>query len=505
MDEYDDFDMNVEEFRELGYSVIDRITKYYSSIRERPVFQKKSAESVANEFDEPLPVLGCEPNELLKEWDEKILPNTTHLGSPRYFGFVNGSGTMIGTLAETLAASVNMNTGAWKASPAGTEIERKTISWLNQLVGYPETGGGLITSGGTMADISAVLTAFRIKADFDSTQDGLQGERDSGKYLIYMSDHEGHVAIERAADMLNLGRSCIRRVPDNGDFRMDVDKLKDMILEDIWNGHHPFCVVAQAGSINVGVIDPLDEIADICEEHDLWFHVDGACGAIGSILPELEEDFRGLYRADSITLDPHKWMCIQYECGCLLVKDQEKLRRTFSMSAPYLRGTMPTEYTGMNYLEYSPQMSRGFKALKLWMTLKHFGVKGYQQLLRQNIRCASYMHELVTQAGDFRAFHEPKIYMYCFQYMPEDIQNELLSGSSKEIEEYLGELNQRIADEIQIEGSAFIMTSRLRGKTVLRLSICSHRTQLSDMELVFQKLRSLGKEIDKNYREVSLA
>jgi aromatic-L-amino-acid decarboxylase len=492
-------DLSPDEFRELGYRVIDMIADYYSSLDDQPVFPARRSDEVAEVFAESLPQEGQEPRAILDEWTDKVLPNTTHVGSPRYFGFVMGSGTVMATLAEALAASVNMNTGGWKAAPAATEIERQTIAWIAEMVGYPTSCGGLFTSGGTMANFTALLTALRNSAPYDTTEDGLQSNARSGRFLIYMADHEGHVSITRVADMLNLGRKAVRLVPSRDDFTMDTASLNDMIKDDKAQGNIPFCVVAQVGSINAGTVDALEEIADICAEHGIWLHADGANGAFGRILPEKESLYSGLERADSVTLDPHKWLFIPYECGCVLVRDPEKLRRTFSMSAPYLRGTLPTEYTGLNYFEYGPQMSRGFRALKVWMTLKHYGVDGYRALLSQNVRCADRIAERVRASDDFENLHEPQLFIYAFRYAPpshrptEQDTDETVQAK----EAYLDRMNQQIADAIQASGFAFIMTSQVQGRTVLRMSICSHRTTLADIDAVFDRLSKIGAALAK--------
>ena len=318
-----------------------------------------------------------------------------------------------------------------------------------------------------------------------------------------MADHEGHISIERAADLLNLGRRAVRRVSSRKDFTIDPQALESMIRADRARGDHPFCVVAQVGSINTGAIDPLEEIADICERYELWFHADGACGAVGAMLPEKKEMYKGLDRADSVTLDPHKWLFIPYECGCLLVREPEKLRRAFSLSAPYLRGTLPTEYTGLDYFEYGPEMSRGFRALKVWMTLRHYGVEGYRKLLRQGIRCAEHLDERVQASDEFERLHEPNLYIYSFRYAPLE-DRELAQRSErdrKRVDAKLDRLNQRIADEIQTRGIAFIMTTRIRERTVLRMSICSHRTTLAHIDAVFDALTQIGREISKEEEE----
>jgi glutamate/tyrosine decarboxylase-like PLP-dependent enzyme len=492
-----DPDLEPEEYRRLGYQAVDMMVDYFDSIRDRRVFPGKSSQEVARVFQEPLPQSGAAADEILEEWATQVLPNATHLGSPRYFGYVNGSGTMIATLAEALASAVNMNPGGWKASPAATEMERRTIAWIAELIGYPVGCGGLLTSGGTMANFTGIMTGLRNTAPYETTSDGLQSQDRRGRHLIYMADHEGHVSIERVADLLNLGRNAVRRVPSREDFTMDPEALAAMIEADRARGDLPFCVVAQVGSINTGAIDPLEDIADICETSGLWFHADGACGAVGAILPEKEKLYIALDRADSVTLDPHKWLFIPYECGCILVRDPEKLRRAFSMSAPYLRGTLPTAYTGLDYFEYGPQMSRGFRALKVWMTLKHYGVEGYRKLLSQGIRCAERLDERVRASNDFEQLHEPNLYIYSFRYAP--IVDRKAAQRSKldqdRVDARLDRLNQRIADEIQARGIAFIMTTKIHQRTVLRMSICSHRTTLDDIDAVFDALTRIGREL----------
>lgn len=496
---FESLDMDEESFRKLGYEVINAIANYYSTIRERRIISESSSKEIELVFKENLPQIGQDPEAILKEWKERVLPHAAHLGSPRYFGFVNGSGTMMSVFADALASSVNMNLGGWKAGPAATEIERRCIAWIAELIDYPANCGGLFVGGGMIANFSALLTALRNTANYDTTAEGLQSDQRKGKYTLYMSDHEGHISIVKAADMMNLGRNSIRRVPSNEDLTMDAAALEEMIDEDIEAGNIPFCVVAQVGSINVGVIDPLEEIARICSQRGIWFHADGACGAFGAMLPEIKHLYKGLEKADSVTLDPHKWLYIAYECGCLLVKDQEKLRRTFSIAAPYLQGTLPTDYKGMDYFEYGPQMSRGFNALKVWMSMKHYGKKGYQKLLRQNILCAQHLDKLVRSSTDFVPIHHPALFIYSFRFFPSGLKEQ---ADHTEVSSYLDKLNQKIADEIMATGFAFIMTSKVRGHIVIRLSICSHRTTLQDIEQVFEELQQIGKRL---YNEEKLS
>jgi glutamate/tyrosine decarboxylase-like PLP-dependent enzyme len=497
-----DVEMSPAEFRELGHRAIDEIARFLESVDELPVFPGRTPEEVERIFDERLPETGQEPGDVLDAWAERILPAASHNTSPRYFGFVMGSGTAMGILAEALAAAVNMNVGGWKPAPSATEIERRTIRWIAEMIGYDPGCGGLFTSGGTMANVTAVLTGLRAKAGYDTKARGLQAEDRPGRHTLYMADHEGHSSVRRVAEMLGLGHEAVRPVPSRDDFTMDVDALERLLDEDAAAGDLPFCVVGQVGSINVGAVDPLDDIARVCEERDLWFHADGACGAVGAILPEKRDLYRGLERADSVTLDPHKWLYVPYECGCLLVRDPESMARAFAMDADYLEGTLPTRYEGLDYYELGPQMSRGFRALKVWMTLKHFGVEGYRRLLRRNVACTEHLDDLVRSAPDFEALHEPILYLYSFRYAPADLPppSGREAAGRAPVDAYLDTLNQRMADEIRESGEAFVMTTGVRGRTVLRLSICSHRTTRDDIDFVFGRLREIGERLDRAHR-----
>jgi aromatic-L-amino-acid/L-tryptophan decarboxylase len=480
-------ELSPEQFRRLGYRVIDMMSDYYASIDARPVFPPVTASEAHAIFSADRLSAGGETAEgIIEDWQRRVLPNLSTLGSPRHFAYVQGSGTMIGALAEALAASVNTNAGAWKAGPAATEIERLTLRWLAELFGYPADCGGVFVSGGTMANFAAVLTALRNIAGYDTTAQGLQSAERRGRFLLYVSDHEGHCSVSRVADMLNLGRNAVRRVPSRADFTLDPAALRVLLDKDIARGHRPFCLIAQVGSVNVGTIDPIAKLTDLCAEYGLWVHGDGACGAPAAMLPELRDRFRALERLDSLSFDPHKWLAVPYDAGCLLVRDSEKLRRTFSLSAPYLRGILPSDHEGLDFLEYGPEISRSFRALKIWMTLRHQGVEGLRANLRAGIRHARRAHELATAHPDFEVLHEPLLYLYCFRYRPQD----LAAGGH---DNYLDRLNQRIADQMQRSGLASVMTTRLRGRTVLRLSICSHRTTERDIDNVFDTLAMLGR------------
>ncbi|WP_137286554.1 pyridoxal phosphate-dependent decarboxylase family protein [Halorussus salinisoli] len=496
-------ELDSDEFRELGYRTVDLIADYYETIEGRPVYVQASPEDVVAAFEEPLPEEGEDPEAILDAVEERVVPYATHNPSPRYFGFVMGSGTPLAPLADAIAATVNMNTGGWHPAPSGTEVERRCVRWLAEAIGYPTDTGGLLTSGGTMANFTALMSGLRDRTGYETTGAGLQGD-DRPRYTLYVADHEGHSSVVRVADMLNLGRDAVQRVPSNEDFTMDVDALERMLEADEDEGDQPFCVVGQAGSINVSAIDPLDRIADVCAERDLWFHVDGACGAVGAMVPEFESRYAGMEQADSVTLDPHKWLFVPYECGAVLVRDRDVLAKTFSMHASYLRGSVAETPEEFDYYEFGPQISRGFRALKLWASLKHYGLEGYRELLRKSVDCAVHLDGLVRSHDDFVAVQEPNLFIYSFRYVPTDIGETLAAPPAVPLErvhEYLDELNQAITDEVVQSGLAFLTTTTIRQRRALRTSICSHRTTEEDIETVFDALAETGARLDEEWRE----
>ncbi|MBA2292972.1 MAG: aspartate aminotransferase family protein [Gemmatimonadales bacterium] len=479
-------DLPAESFRALGHEAIDLITQFFADINEVAPFPARTPADVRALFDLRLPTAGEDPHTILADWSTKILPNSSVLGSPRWFGFVNGSGNQIGAIADALASALNANLGGWKASPAATEIERRTIAWLSEMIGYAPDAGGLFLSGGTMANMAALRTALRSKATWDLAAEGLQASG-ARRMTIYMADHETHVSFQGAVDFLGLGQQALRKVPSNADFTIDVAALEAMLDADIAAGMTPFCIVGHGGSINVGAFDDFDALADVAARRNLWFHVDGACGALGAILPELAAHFRGMDRADSVSFDAHKWLGTPYEAACLLVRNPDSLQQAFVTHATYLLSSTPSEYTGFNYFDYGPQLSRGWRALKVWMSLRQYGVDGYQAIFRRTIACAKHLHALVVASDEFEVVQpEPELYIYSFRYAPAALRHD---------DAALDLLNQRIADEITTRQVAFVMTTRIRGRVTQRLSICSHRTRIKDIDETFEAMRGIGEEL----------
>jgi glutamate/tyrosine decarboxylase-like PLP-dependent enzyme len=483
-------DIDLGEFRRIGREVIDAIADYHTGLSQRRVLPNVTPEEVAARFVDELSEEGESAGALLTDWRERVVPMLTAIGSPRHFAYVNGSGAMNGILAEALAACTNTNAGAWKLGPAATEIERQCVRWIADFIGYPTDTGGIMVSGGTMANYTALLTALRHVAAYDSTANGLQDAARSGRFLIYMADHEGHVSITRVADMLNLGRNAVRLVPSLPDFTMDIRELDQMLAADRARGDLPFCVVAQLGSVNVGAVDPLGALADVCAKHGVWLHGDGACGLLAAGVPETRTRFAGLERADSLSFDAHKFLGVPNDCGIVLVRHSERLRRTFSIAAPYLRDSFESQDVALDYLEYGPQMSRAFRALKVWMVLRFFGAQGLRELFSKNLGLTRHLHHLVREHPDFQVLHEPILYLYSFRYVPNSLAER---QEEPEVQTQLDRLNQEIVEAIQRSGLALVMTTRIRGRVAIRMSLCSHRTLEEDIDVTFEAIARWGR------------
>lgn len=480
----------LDEFRRAGTLAIDAIADYHATLDRRSVLPPVTPAGVAALFRDDLPEAGVPADELVVDWQRRVLPLLTAVGSPRHFAYVNGCGSLVGALADALAGVAATNAGAWRLGPAAFEIERQTIRWIARFVGYPESTGGLLVSGGTMANFTALTAALRHVAPYDSTPHGLQDDRRHGRFLVYLSDHEGHVSVTRAADLMNLGRDAVRRVPSHDDYTIDPAALDRMLADDRRRGDSPFAVVAQLGSVNVGAVDPLDELADVCARHGVWLHGDGACGLWLAGLPETRELFRGLARLDSVSVDAHKLLGVPCDCGVVMVRDGALLRRAFSLTAPYLGGDEVAAGDGLDYLEQGPQMSRGFRALKVWMTLRHFGAAGLRRQLAHQVSLARHLHRLVADHPDFEVLHEPRLFLYCFRFLPHALAERRGEAVA---EARIDRLNQEIAELLQRSGLALVMTTRLGGRLALRFSICSHRTRATDIDRTFDAVARLGR------------
>src|SRR5580698_7150962 len=484
-------EIDPEQFRSLGHELIDRIAGLLESLPTRPVTQGESPLEIrtALDADRGLPSTGTAPAQLLRRAADLLFDHSLLNGHPRFWGYITSSAAPIGALGELLAAAVNPNVGAWPLSPMASEIEAQTIRWIAAMLGYPEDCGGLFVSGGNMANIVGFLAARRAGVAHDVRAKGLDGVR----LRVYCSK-ETHTWVQKAADISGMGTDAIRWIAVNDRMQIDLSALRHQIEEDLASGDRPFLVVGSAGTASTGAVDPLSELAVICREFNLWFHVDGAYGAMAAILPEAPEEFAGLSEADSIAIDPHKWLYAPLEAGCALVRNREKLRDAFSYHPAYYH----FETEAINYYDLGPQNSRGFRALKVWLALQQAGRDGYVQTISEDIRLAGELSRQIAQTKELEALTQ-SLSITTFRFVPSD-----LTAGDEQVENYLDQLNNELLTRLQSSGEAYISNAVVRGRFALRVCIVNFRTTQADIEALPPLIVRIGEITDGELRSAGL-
>ncbi len=478
-------------FRLLGHELVDRIAGLLESMPNRPVTRGESPLDVrkALDADRGLPDGGADPAQLLNRAADLLFDHSLFNGHPRFWGYITSSAAPIGALGELLAAAVNPNVGAWPLSPMASEIEAQTIRWIAEMLRYPEDCGGLFVSGGNMANIVGFLAARKANAGHDVRAKGLRG----APLRVYCSK-ETHTWIQKATDISGMGTDAIRWVGVNERMQIDLSALRHQIEDDLADGDRPFLVVGSAGTVSTGAVDSLSELAAICREFGLWFHVDGAYGAMAAILPDAPPELAGISEADSIAMDPHKWLYAPLEAGCALVRDREKLRDAFSYHPPYYH----FETEAINYYDLGPQNSRGFRALKVWLALQQAGRDGYVQTISEDIRLAGELFQQIAKTPELEAFTQ-SLSITTFRFVPRD-----LARGGEEVETYLDQLNTELLTRLQNSGEAYLSNAIVRGKFALRACIVNFRTTQADIEALPPLIIRMGEETDSELRPKTL-
>jgi aromatic-L-amino-acid decarboxylase len=472
-----------EAMRALGHRMVDDMMDYMQSIEERPAWQHMP-DSVKDCLNQALPVDPQPVQEVYQDFVNHVLPYPAGNTHPRFWGWVLGTGTPFGALAELLAASMNTNTGGLDHHSANY-VEKQVMKWLKEMLGYPSTASGLLTSGCSAANLVGLAVARNAMAGYDLRKDGVCAA--SGKMMLYASS-EAHSSIQKAVELLGLGSDALRIVPVNESFQIDVDALRGAVAADRQAGHSPFCVVGAAGTTNTGSIDDLDVLADFCQQEALWLHVDGAFGAWAALAPDSRHLVAGMERADSLALDLHKWMYMPYEIGCVLVQRPDVHRATFSLTPAYLvHGEGGRGLTGGDlpwFSDYGFQLSRGFRALKAWMSLKEHGSRKYGRLIQQNIDQARYLAELMTAAPELELAAPVTLNVVCFRFVKAGLDDAALDA-----------LNQNILVELQEQGIAVPSGTTIRGQYVLRVAHTNHRSRREDFDLLVREVIRIGEEL----------
>ena len=468
------FGMDIEEFRRAAHQAVDLAADYLNGIELRPVFRPMSAQERESLLSRPLPQKPVSSDAVLAAIRRHVLPHPMGNGHPRFFGWVNSPPAPVGVIAEFLASAINPSCAG--GDHAGVYLERCTVRWLMELPGFPVTESmGLLVSGGSAASLTC-LTAARHKAARDRgwgiRREGLAGHP---QMVLYVSE-EGHSCLRKSAELLGLGERGVRVIPVDREFRMDPEALEKALRQDRAAGRIPFCVVASAGTVNTGAIDPIERLAELCKRENLWLHVDGAYGALGILDPEVQDQFRGLERCDSLALDPHKWLSVPLECGCALLRDGNLLRDTFSLVPSYLRTEEGKGFGGLPwYSEYGFQQSRGFRALKLFSTLLYAGREGIADQIRRHNRLARYLAERIKQQPELELLANPVLSVVNFRCVPQAIRGR---------EDALNDLNKRVMEFLQSDGKVFLSSTQLRGRFSLRACILHYATREEDLDFL---------------------
>jgi len=468
-----------EAMRALGHRMVDDMLTYLQTVRDRPVWQR-TPDRVKESLKQPLPAKPEGAEAAYRDFVEDILPYPLGNIHPRFWGWVMGGGTPLGVLAEMLAATMNPNLGG--GDHVANRVELQVLDWCKEMIGFPAGASGLLVSGGSMANFVGLTVARNTMAGFDIRHQGLPA---APRRLVAYGSVEMHSSIEKAVELLGLGRDALRMIPVDERFRIDLAALKKAIASDRASGCLPFCVIGNAGTVNTGAIDPLDELADLAREEKLWFHVDGAFGALAAVSPELRPRVKGQERADSIAFDLHKWMYMPFEAGCVLVRDPEAHRRAFSLTPEYLthyeRGAAGGEHW---FNEYGLQLTRGFRALKAWLSIKEHGIDKYGRVIQQNVDQCQYLTGLIQASPDLELLAPTSLNIVCFRFKRPHTEDTALNR-----------LNEQIMMELHEQGIAVPTYTTLGGKFALRVAHTNHRTRREDFDLLVREVIRLGREL----------
>jgi len=467
-------DPSADEIRDWGNSVIQLMSDYLSNLRDRGVYRHMFSRRIRDRLDATLPIKGTDFDGLLRVFSEDIIPFSRQNAHPRMFGYVQSPGTPIAAFADLLASTLNANLTVWRSAPAPVEVERLTIDWIRQILGFNAEAGGLFVSGGSMANLAALAAARQTK------------DHSSGRLRIYASS-ETHFSIAKAAALLGIGRENVCHVAVDERFRIRTDDLVAKITADLEAGYVPLCVVANAGTVNTGAVDPLAKIREVADRFQLWMHVDGSYGALAILAKSARELFAGMEQADSVALDPHKWLYLPVDVGCVIYRTPEIARAAFAHEAEYTRIIGEEADEAFAFWDYGPELSRRFRALKVWMLLKGVGVGALGEAIENNLACARHLESMVRASDDFEMAAPVELSIFCFRHMPAQLRNE----SPQVIDAF----NERLLVALQRDGSSYLSNATLGGRFALRGCVLNYRTTLRDMEILLDDLRRVAKSL----------
>jgi aromatic-L-amino-acid decarboxylase len=455
----------------LGHAALAWALKYFDEQSALPIYPTTNPKDLTARLSSALPLDPQNASAVMADF-EQIAANGRHNGHPRMFGYVQSAGSFAGVIGDLLASTLNQNVTSWRSAPAATTIEHQVIDWLKEMVGFDPAGSGVLLSGGSFANFAGLAAALRASTDVDINRKGVAAL--PGTPRIYAS-RMTHMSIAKGASLLGIGKDAIVAIPVDGAYQMDPDALARQIAADRDRGHHAICVVATAGDVNTGAIDPLDAIADVCQANKLWLHVDGSYGALAAQSPHLSGAMSAIRRADSLSLDPHKWLYAPLDVGCLLVRDVNTLRTAFSEGADYIDVVADRDMSEYAYWDHSPELSRRFRALKIWMLLKIHGARAIQQAIDDNITAAKHLAALIEESSDFELMAPVPMSIVCFRFQ---------GGQDA--------FNKRLMLEVQRDGDSYLSNAMIGGRFALRACIVNYRTTARDVEQLLATIRGVA-------------
>ncbi len=474
-------DFDTDKFRELLRKAADLVVEQHQRLEEIKGYHDYPQSEVEAWFDEKLPERGMDMEALLSYAKEKVLDKATGNLGPHMYAYVMSGGSQVPIAAEMLANCMNQNLGKWHLGPSMNEIEKRVVQWGKEMIGYPGTGGGVMLSGGSAANLASLTVARNIY--FEKLGIRKTGLFNQKPFIIYASE-EVHGCVDKSADVLGIGLDHLRKIQTDEAYRIDLEALENQINTDINNGYLPFCIVGNAGTVNTGAIDDLDGLADLAKKYALWFHVDGAYGGLVAALPSFKPLYKGIERADSVAIDFHKWLYQPFEAGCFFVKDWSTLKKAYFKKADYLDSSIENSNGRIDFNEHYFQLSRNAKAFKVWMSIKAYGFRKIRQMIQQDIDLTHYLADKIEQSDNFILKSRSELAISCFQFKKAGMKADQIEA-----------FNKKLIPALEADGRVFITGTRLRGEFAIRACLINHRKTKASCDYLLKVIQEVAQTV----------